>query len=361
MDERHWLPQVHSDEEALPDLLERLADRWVGRLVLPTNDHALATLARHHDRLARAYPPVVPPWEVTGPLLVKDRLYAVAERLGIDVPRSYGPATRRSAEAPDIAFPVLVKPVESHLFHERFRRKLFVAADRGELLEAVDRVVAAGIMAEILDLIPGPDSACHNYTVYLDARAEPLAEFPFRKLRKSPPFYGVARVAETTGKLDLRERTLDLLRALGWRGIASAEYKLDPRDGRYRLMDVNARCYLAHALALRCGVNYPLLAWREHVAGAPLRMRPNDWRGVWIHEQSDILYMLRFHGREGLGVADYVAPYRRPKTFAVWSRQDPRPALVEWAAAFATARRMLRSAAEREEVRQRVQPGFPEA
>jgi predicted ATP-grasp superfamily ATP-dependent carboligase len=176
-----------------------------------------------------------------------------------------------------------------------------------------------------MDLIPGPDSLFYNYTVYIDRQGNPAAELGMKKLRKSPPFFGVCRVGEVVEVNELREPTLELLSHVGWRGMASAEYKLDPRDGRYRLIDINARPFLMQGLALRAGVNYPLLAWREAVSGEKVKASYNGWNGVWINFLDDVYYGAFFRETEGLSLRQYLAPYGRRKTFAVWSAADPKP------------------------------------
>ena len=87
------------------------------------------------------------------------------------------------------------------------------------------------------------------------------------------------RAAEVADVPHLREPTIALLQRIGWQGMASAEYKLDPRDGRYRLMEINGRCFLINGLPTRCGVNYPLLAWREHALREAVGAEANGWRG----------------------------------------------------------------------------------
>lgn len=355
------LPELHSRPDSLVELLERHARRWKGWAVLPTNDHALVALARNAERLRRWYPPVVPPWEVTVRVVDKQLTYAAARQAGIETPASHGPASRAAATDRRLRFPVVVKPVEGHLFWERFGKKLFVARDAVELLLAVDRVEAAGLRAEVFDCVPGGDDSIYQYAVYMDRRGEPAAEFALRKLRQAPPHYGVARAAETAAVPELREPTIELLRRLEWRGIAAVEYKRDARDGRYRLLEVNGRCFLAHGLARRAGVNLPLLAWREHVAGGRVRAAGNGWDGVWLHLHGDILYTAAGLGSERLDWRAFLQSYARPKTFAVWSRRDPAPFLAQWAT---TARRVLPLLRDREEragVRSRFQalPGRP--
>jgi D-aspartate ligase len=332
--EHHELFELHIRPEALIELLERQAGRWTGWAILPTNDHALSVLARHSDHLARWYPPTVPPWDVTRCLVDKSFTYRIAREVGVDVPHAYGPALRRVAADASIRFPVIVKPLESHLFRQRFETKLFVERSRDELLQAVGAVEEAGIRAEIHDLVPGPDSACHNHSVYVDRRGDPAAECAYRKLRKGPPFSGVGRAAESWDSDELREPTLEILRRIGWRGIATAEYKRDPRDGRWRLIEINGRCFLTHGLCRRAGVDFPLLAWRESVLGEPVRAEPNGWQGVWVHLHADLYHTVAARGREDLTLREILSTYRRPKAYAVWSRSDPKPFWAQWSGSF---------------------------
>jgi predicted ATP-grasp superfamily ATP-dependent carboligase len=329
--ERHKLFQLFSRPETLLELLERQSKRWRGWTIFPTRDDAAVVIAKNHEYLSRWYRLTIPPWEVMQWLINKNLTYQAADAVGVDTAKSYGPATSEAADCHEISFPVVVKPSESHLFQKRFGKKLFVARNREELLKSIHKVLAAGLRAQIMDLIPGPDSLFYNYSAYLDRRGEPLAEFPMRKLRKDPPFFGVCRVAETSSSQKLREPTIEILRRIGWQGMANAEYKLDPRDGRYRLMEINGRCFLMHGLARRAGINYPLLSWLECAGDKELSVRPNGWQGVWLHLKADLTYALLFHRTERLGLRDYLCPYSRPKTFAVWDRGDPKPFVWEWA------------------------------
>jgi len=327
--EYHMILEFITQPESLLDLLEQHSQRWNRWVVLANSDEAVTVLSRNREHLERWYRVIAPPWEVISNLLRKDLTYNKARVLGIDTPHSYGNATLEVAAHTDIAFPVVVKPVESRPFVLRFGVKLFVAHNRTELLRCIQELQSLGLRAQIFDLVPGPDDLFYNYSVYIDRYGEPVAELTMRKLRKSPPFFGVCRVAETARVTHLRKPTLELLRYIGWRGMANAEYKLDPRDGRYRLMDINGRCFLMQGLAWRAGVNYPLLAWRESVLNENVSASPNGWNGVWIHLLDDLYYGTFFRNVEHLSLQQYIAPYRRPKTYAVWSANDPKPFLMQ--------------------------------
>jgi predicted ATP-grasp superfamily ATP-dependent carboligase len=354
--ESHRVLDLHRRPDGLIDLLEEQAARWRGWALIPTSDDGLIALAEHRERLSRWYPPTVPEPEVVRQVTLKTNTYRVAEEVGVDLPRCYGPATRNTAARTDIAYPVVVKPRESARFWERFDRKLMVVRTPLELVAAINEIENAGLAADVYDLVPGPDHLFYNYTVYLDRWGNPAAEFGFRKLRKAPSFYGVARAAEPAEVPQLREPTLALLRKIGWRGIASAEYKLDPRDGRYRLMEINGRCYLSHALATRCGVNYPFLSWQEHAMRRNVRASSNGWRGLWLHLHADLLYSAVEDRTESWSWSSFARGYLGPWVDAVWSAADPLPFLAQWLGTARKAQREVREGRRRETVNHRLQP-----
>jgi predicted ATP-grasp superfamily ATP-dependent carboligase len=53
-----------------------------------------------------------------------------------------------------------------------------------------------------------------------------------------------------------------LLKALNWFGVAMVEFKMDPRDGIPKLMEINPRFWGSLSLAVAAGVNFPYLLYR---------------------------------------------------------------------------------------------------
>ena len=353
--ERHALPALHGHHESLVDLLERNAARWRGWAVFPSNDDALTALACHHERLSRSYRLPLGPWEEMGPLVDKDRMHGLAVACGLDVPSCYGNATPATAARGDLRFPLVVKPVQHDRLISRFGTKLFVARQPRELLAACERLAEVSVPGLVYELVPGPDDHIYVDCVYLDARGEPVAGVTVRKLRQSPPGVGGARVAEVVpDDKELRDATVALLRRAGFRGMAFAEYKRDARSGRFRFIEVNARAVLFNGLLPPTGVDLVHLAWRDFVLGEDLRVQRRDWAGVWIHLQADLLGSLFYRHAETLSLAAFLAPYRRPKTFAVWSASDPRPFAVQTARLAGDARAALLDRARRTALRRRL-------
>ena len=67
----------------------------------------------------------------------------------------------------------------------------------------------------------------------------------------------VERVAPAIESLD------QLFADLRYRGIFSAEFKLDERDGEFKILEVNARAWWYIGFATQCGVNVAEMAYRD--------------------------------------------------------------------------------------------------
>ena len=349
---------IEEHPEHLAEVLERRVADWRGWALFPANDGALAALSQHKDRLASMYHVIAPPSEVARYFLDKGPMLDVARGVGMDMPRCYGPAVEAVAASSDVQFPVVVKPNVGHRFFSRFGCKLFVARDRAELRNCIARFVEAEMPGQVFDLIPGPDNQIYAYCTYIDVHGQPRGGLTVRKLRQSPPFFGVARVAEIAAdNPTLREATIEIVRRIGFRGVASAEFKLDPRDGRFRFLEINGRPVIYNGLLRRAGLDVGGLAWSDYMCGRPEPVCPNGWPGVWIHLHADVLYWLLYRRHDRPAFTDFIAPYRRPKIYAVWSAKDPLPFLTQWSRSARAGASVLWEGTQRERLADRTHPG----
>lgn len=356
----HEALELDRRPEVLIDLLEGRAREWGGWALFPSNDDALEVLSRAHDRLSRIYRLTMPSWDVTRRVLDKELTYEAAREVGLETPACYGPATLAGIGERGYEYPLLVKPSVGHVFYRRFGRKLFLARDPAELRSAVERVEAAGIRCQLFEYVPGSDHDVYEYQLYMDGREDPRGEFAVRKLRQSPPFFGSSRAARPSAAPALHEPSVELLRRLEWRGIAEVTYKLDRRRDRFVLIEVNGRSFLTNGLARRAGINFGMLAYGERVLGErQVCVEPNGWHGTWLHLHADLLYSLLWHRQERLELREFRQSYAGPKTYAVWSRHDPKPFLAEWGRTARKAARAVLSRRERQEVTSRVQWPWP--
>jgi D-aspartate ligase len=237
-----------------------------------------------------------------------------ASRVGVPAPRTAHPASAGEARsaAELIGFPVLVKPSSTEGFKRRFGKQAF----RCETVAEVERAYADAEPYEpmVQEVIPGGDEELYTLGSYLARDGEALGLFCGRKLRQTPPGVGTCRVGEALWVEEVVDHGLRLLRELRFHGLSQVEFKRDPRDGAYKLMEVNPRLFQWHGLAAACGVDLPLIAYRDLTGERVEPVSANGRRKRWaITLQS----------------GESPALQRPPYVDAVFARDDLKPALVQ--------------------------------
>jgi predicted ATP-grasp superfamily ATP-dependent carboligase len=84
-----------------------------------------------------------------------------------------------------------------------------------------------------------------------------------RKIRESPITGGTATFAETANFPELIFSSKKLLRNIGWIGIATPEFKIDPRDNVPKLMEINPRFFGYTNLAISAGLDLPYILYNS--------------------------------------------------------------------------------------------------
>ena len=268
--------------------------------------------------------------EVTETLLNKASTFALASSAGVP-----GPVTFAVTDEDDVRrfcasaeFPAVLKPELSHLYRELVGVKWTRVDSTDDAVAAYAVARSHGLEVVLQELIPGDERCGAVYNSYF-CNGEPLVEFTSRKIRNSPPDTGSPSVVVSEWMPEVAEQGRRLLRAAGFSGYSCTEFKRDPRDGEFKVMEVNARHNLSSLLATRCGVNFPWLQYRHLVEGVePVGYEPGDYeQGVyWVDVTRDLQNAGYYLRRPGYSLGEFVAPYRRGCVFAVLDRHDVGPA-----------------------------------
>lgn len=320
------IPHPLYDEAGFVEALVEEARRLGGSILIPASDESTVAVSRNRDVLAKHCTVACPEWAITERFIDKARTHALADAHGIPAPRTLVPRSTEDLEsyADSIGFPLLLKPAESHRFYERFKRKMVRADTMAALKTSYDQAVEAGLAVMLQEIIPGDDAAVVNYNAYV-WNGKPLAEFTARQLRKAPPSLGSPRVAISERISEVIEPGRRILAAMDFHGFACTEFKLDRRDGVYKLMEVNGRHNLSGLLAVRCGMNFPLMQYRHLAEGVMPAGGPYRSGIYWTDVFRDAGYSLAYLGKERHGLVDYVTPYARRHCDAIVDRRDMGP------------------------------------
>jgi predicted ATP-grasp superfamily ATP-dependent carboligase len=156
-----------------------------------------------------------------------------------------------------------------------------------------------------------------------------LAAMTCRRRRQHPAEFGRASTyVETVEAPEIESLSERFLRDIGYYGLAELEFKVDPRDGRPKLLDVNARTWGYHSLGQRAGVDFPALLFADQL-GQRFEPRRAEVGVRWVRLATDIPTGLLEVARGRLGGRAYVRSLMSANTEAVFDRRDPLPSLAE--------------------------------
>ena len=88
------------------------------------------------------------------------------------------------------------------------------------------------------------------------------ASFTHLRLREKTHTGGTSTARISFRDPGLEAHSTRLLSGMKWHGVVMTEYKFDPESGQGWLIDINPRFWGSLALAIRSGVDFPLLAYR---------------------------------------------------------------------------------------------------
>jgi predicted ATP-grasp superfamily ATP-dependent carboligase len=296
-------------------LLPQGASGYEGSVILPCSDDAIEFVARHDAALRGRYILDDVTAEMRLALLDKRRTLELARRAGLDTPDFWTVTNSDEAEAlrGRVTFPAMVKPVNSHKFARVFGHKLFIVASFDELAEKVALAHRHGLEVMVMEMIPGPDDLLCSYYTYVDRTGLNLFHFTKRILRRYPVNKGVACYHITEWLPEAAELGRRFFSGTGFRGLGNIEFKRDLRDGKLKVIEVNARFTAAQELVVRSGMPIDLVVYC-YLTGQPVPQVPNyrEYLRYW-YPVRDCLAFLELRRRGELTFVQWlksVLPYR---------------------------------------------------
>ena len=321
-------PHPDKDEAQFVKVLLEVAHRRPGSLLIPASDAALGAVTRHKTTLEDAGLIVASTDpDIAKTLLNKVTTFELARSAGVPCPATFAAENEDDVRefCASAEFPAVLKPALSHIYRELVGVKWSRVDSLDEALRAYAVARSHGLEVVLQELIPGDEQCGAVYNSYF-ANGEPVVEFTARKIRNSPPDTGSPSVAITEWIPEVVEYGRRLLRAANFSGYSCTEFKKDPRDGEYKLMEVNGRHNLSSLLATRCGLNFPWMQYRHLVEGVVPEQGDYDKGIYWIDVTRDLQNLAHYLRRPGYSLAEFFEPYRRKHVLAVFDRRDVAPA-----------------------------------
>lgn len=263
------LPGALGTEIPNGDLEGRLASLDIERMVLiPTSDRWATAVSRLQPERASRFPSTVAPPAILQRLVDKG---AFAEALAaLDVPHPKTsilrePGALRSL-SPELLRGSFLKPTKSGPFAAAYGVKAIAFGDLDHAVRLYDDATAKGFEMMLQEYIPGPVGAHCFVEGFIDRRGRLCGMLARRRIRMYPADFGNSTATETIPLSDVAsaaESLTRLLRGIDYRGVFSAEFKYDDRDGLFKILEVNARPWWFVEFAASCGLDVCDLAYRD--------------------------------------------------------------------------------------------------
>jgi len=339
------LPWLVGEDRSQVEYLFSLAKKhhFEGSLLFPTDDEGTVFVARNHGLLSQCFNLTTPPWEELCWACDKRLMYQLALGLDIHQPVTFFPRSHAELLELNCQFPVVIKPAMRTAANRLTVDKAWYVNDRESLLRRYDEAcsLVCSELIMIQEFLPGGGEAQFSYAALCD-RGRPLAFVTARRARQVPMDFGrFSTLVETVDEPRLVEPAIRLLRELRYTGLVEVEFKLDPRDGQYKLLDVNPRVWGWHTLCGRAGVDFPYLLWLL-IQGQPVR-EMHAQKGVrWVRMGADLYTSLLELVRGRLSLSNYFQSVRGPIEWSIFAVDDPLPFLCQGPAlAYLLAKRVL--------------------
>lgn len=322
-------PNPLTDEEKILDYLIRFADKFENKPVLfITSDNYLNFISRNRNKLKKYFFMNLPDYKVIESITDKYKQCQLALKAGIPFPKTYflEDLEKVNQIKDKIKYPAFVKGKESTSWRKEIKGiKGFVVNNQDELVENFNIVFNKGLEAIVQELIIGPDTNHFKFNAYVSQNGEFLLQFTLRKIRQNPIRFGIGSVVESIEYPELMEIGKKYFKSINYRGVGSAEFKLDERDGKLKLIELNPRYWQQNSLADKCGMNFPLVEYFEVTQQNP-QTSCNFKTGIkWVNLYFDFISFLNYKSIGKISFKEWITSLKGKKIFSIFALDDTLP------------------------------------
>lgn len=342
------VPDVADDPTGFVEAVVDRVETHGAAVAICTHDGSLEALRRHRAEVEQHVALALAGEHALNVAVSKQRTLAVAAELGIPTPRgaALGSVSDLENVGEELGFPLVVKPSESWAESSRTRLVGALALDLDEARAAVETITHAGSTALVQEWLTGSREAVS----LLRASGKIKARFAQVAHRMHPPLGGSSVTRESIElSLDIGHAAEELVDAIDLDGYCEVEFRRDAA-GEAKLMEINPRLSASVEIAVRAGVDFPLLLYRW-AAGGRVPATGAYRTGVRMRWLGGDLSVLRQAFRNGKrpeneprwsALAAFVGDFLRPAHYDYLDRGDLFPAVaatVDWVGGRAHARK----------------------
>jgi len=328
---KFFVPNFREREDLVKCFLKEFSKKNSTRAVIfAADDASTLLLSNLQSEIKDDYYFILPSLKIAQELIIKRNFYKSLTENEVPHPRVILPSSSSEVMSggKQISYPILIKPSISSYFFKVFHRKGFIANSSSELVKYYNLVLKRRIDVIFQEIIPGSDSNVYGISGYFNRKSRPVALFAYHRLRGWPNFFGTSSLIESvaiSNYSNLKEIITRYLSRVSYFGVMEAEFKLDPRDHNFKLIEINARSWWQNSLPTKCGLNIILKAYLDAI-GEKVEYSEKYAVGVkWINFLNDLrssIFSVEMTKK------DWISSFKRVKDWALFDVHDPFPAAV---------------------------------
>jgi predicted ATP-grasp superfamily ATP-dependent carboligase len=288
-----------------------------------TEEKTVLTVSARRDELLPYFRIVLPAHDILTALMHKQGFQQMAGVLGSPVPQAvYLSAESDLAALGGLKYPCVLKPaVKDYAYGAKFQ-KAYVVQSPDEAAGLYRQIAPTLSDLIVQEWIEGTDSDIYFCLQYIAADGSMIASFVGRKIRSWPPRIG--GTASCTAAPEYQEKlsalTTEFFRQVGFVGMGSMEFKRDPRDGEFYMVEPTVgRTDFQEEVATLHGHNLPLAAYCAETGSALPPVQAVNTRTLWREPVTDrwsLELQPELINPPGVAIAD-----------AYWRWNDPMPGI----------------------------------
>lgn len=231
-------------------------------LLLPVRDTTTMLVSKHKDSLSHYTNIPVADYHTWIKARDKGQTLKIAMNNGIPTPKTYFVENNYvdiEKIRNEIGFPAIIKPHKSS--GSRGIKYIKSAEELSHIYNDISRKYGQVMIQEFI-----PHGGAYGVSVLFN-KGEQIASFTYKRLREYPISGGPSTLRESIRYPEIEQYASDLLRALNWHGVAMVEFRVDARDGKPKLMEINPRFWTGLPLAIYAGVDFPYLLYKMSING----------------------------------------------------------------------------------------------
>lgn len=324
---------IENEREFIAHLIRFAAEQKLRPVLFVTSDEFLLAVSRNMRELDQYYLMNLPHPDIVECIVDKYKQYKLALDAGIPVPKTFivNDMDQLIEIKDQIPLPAFIKGAEVTSWRKIMGSavKGFVVNTQGDLVNRFREIFERGAGGLVQEIIPGPDTSHFKSSCYVSRKGEILLNFGLQKIRQHPVGFGFGCLVQSVEYPELLALGRALFMKIGYRGVGSAEFKMDKRDGNLKLIEINPRYWQQNALPDRCGMNFPLTDYLEVTNQTPKPVSDYRYGIKWLNVYADFDSFREYRRRKQLTTVRWLQSLKGEKIFSDLVRDDPLPGLRE--------------------------------